>query len=209
MDMMAIRRRVLMASKKRLPSAYQEVEYIRSSEGASIDTGISWDTSESNYTYPFVLDIDCSTETYAGTSTNIIVSFTSNGSSATWIGMTGQSMLLSLGSGVNFLTSADVRTVKHIEYYGKRIVATVNGETLERKRSAYTASRLFLFRASTYTYMSNTTLYSATLYHGEEKLAEYIPCYRKSDGEIGLYDLVSKTFLINTGTGTFLKGADV
>lgn len=36
-----------------------------------------------------------------------------------------------------------------------------------------------------------------------------VPCYRKADGEIGMYDLVSKTFFTNAGTGTFTKGAEV
>ena len=36
-----------------------------------------------------------------------------------------------------------------------------------------------------------------------------VPCYRKADGEIGMFDLVSKTFLTNAGAGTFTKGADV
>lgn len=38
---------------------------------------------------------------------------------------------------------------------------------------------------------------------------DLVPCYRKADGEIGMFDLVSKTFLTNAGTGTFTKGADV
>ena len=38
---------------------------------------------------------------------------------------------------------------------------------------------------------------------------DYIPCYRKSDGEIGLYDLVSNSFFTNAGSGTFEKGNDV
>lgn len=38
---------------------------------------------------------------------------------------------------------------------------------------------------------------------------DFIPCYRKSDGEIGMYDLVSNQFFTNAGTGTFLKGADI
>lgn len=41
------------------------------------------------------------------------------------------------------------------------------------------------------------------------KEADFIPCYRISDGEIGMYDIVSKTFYTNAGTGTFLKGADL
>ena len=38
---------------------------------------------------------------------------------------------------------------------------------------------------------------------------DYIPCYRKSDGEIGMYDLVSNSFFINVGSGTFEKGNDI
>ena len=37
----------------------------------------------------------------------------------------------------------------------------------------------------------------------------FIPCYRKSDNVIGLYDLVEGTFYTNSGTGTFTKGSDV
>ena len=38
---------------------------------------------------------------------------------------------------------------------------------------------------------------------------DYIPCYRKSDGEIGMYDFVSNRFFTNAGSGTFEKGNDV
>lgn len=40
-------------------------------------------------------------------------------------------------------------------------------------------------------------------------LADYVPCYRKSDDKPGMYDLVSDTFYINEGTGEFTVGADV
>lgn len=36
-----------------------------------------------------------------------------------------------------------------------------------------------------------------------------VPCYRISDGEIGLYDLVTGTFKTNEGTGSFTKGSDL
>lgn len=36
-----------------------------------------------------------------------------------------------------------------------------------------------------------------------------IPCYRKSDNVIGMYDTVSGTFFTNAGTGVFSKGSDV
>lgn len=38
---------------------------------------------------------------------------------------------------------------------------------------------------------------------------ELVPCYRKADGVIGMYDLVTETFYTSTTSGTFIKGADV
>lgn len=40
-------------------------------------------------------------------------------------------------------------------------------------------------------------------------ICDLIPCYRKSDGVIGMYDIVRKIFLTNAGSGSFTKGADV
>lgn len=44
---------------------------------------------------------------------------------------------------------------------------------------------------------------------GEGDLFVLVSCYRKSDGEIGMYDVVNNVFHTNQGTGTFLKGADI
>lgn len=52
-------------------------------------------------------------------------------------------------------------------------------------------------------------LYSARISQGHEVVREYIPCYRKSDGEIGVYEKFTGTFLTNAGDGSFAKGADI
>lgn len=52
-------------------------------------------------------------------------------------------------------------------------------------------------------------VYYTRLFLNSSLLVNFIPCYRKSDNEIGMYDTVSKTFFTNQGTGTFLKGNDV
>lgn len=49
----------------------------------------------------------------------------------------------------------------------------------------------------------------ARISQGEEIIREYIPCYRKSDGEIGLYEKYTGQFLANQGSGTFTVGADI
>lgn len=52
-------------------------------------------------------------------------------------------------------------------------------------------------------------LYYAKIYANDTLESEYIPCYRKSDGEIGLYDIVQQEFKQNNGSGRFTKGGDV
>ena len=51
-------------------------------------------------------------------------------------------------------------------------------------------------------------IYGLSLYDGSTEIRHYFPCYRKSDGVIGMYERYTKQFLTNSGTGTFTKGAD-
>lgn len=38
---------------------------------------------------------------------------------------------------------------------------------------------------------------------------DLVPCYRKADNVVGMYDMVTGKFFTNAGTGTFAKGEDV
>ena len=40
-------------------------------------------------------------------------------------------------------------------------------------------------------------------------IRDMVPCYRRSDGEIGMYDRVSQTLFTNAGSGIFTKGPSV
>lgn len=50
-------------------------------------------------------------------------------------------------------------------------------------------------------------LYSFKIYESSSLLHNYIPCYRNSDNAVGLYDLITNTFLTNAGTGSFTYGS--
>ena len=52
-------------------------------------------------------------------------------------------------------------------------------------------------------------LYSARCSQRHEVVREYIPCYRKSDGAVGLYEKFSGTFLGNQGGGSFAAGPEI
>lgn len=53
------------------------------------------------------------------------------------------------------------------------------------------------------------TIYSWKFYQDDVLIRDFVPCYRKTDGEIGMYDLVNGVFYTNDGTGTFIKGNNV
>ena len=44
---------------------------------------------------------------------------------------------------------------------------------------------------------------------GSNIMYNFIPCYRISDGEIGMYDTMNNVFYTNQGTGEFIKGQDI
>lgn len=52
-------------------------------------------------------------------------------------------------------------------------------------------------------------LYYGKLYENDILVRDLVPCYRKSDNEIGLYDRVNDVFYTNAGTGTFLHGDEI
>lgn len=59
-------------------------------------------------------------------------------------------------------------------------------------------------------YHGNYRLYNWTMYNSSgDVIREYYPCYRRSDSVAGLYDKANGVFYTNSGTGTFIVGADV
>ncbi len=52
-------------------------------------------------------------------------------------------------------------------------------------------------------------LYSCKIYDNGKLIRNYVPCYRRSDGAVGLLDIVSGVFFTNQGTGTFIKGENL
>lgn len=52
-------------------------------------------------------------------------------------------------------------------------------------------------------------IYNFNIIRNNLLIYNLIPCYRKSDNVAGMYDLVNEVFYTNAGTGTFLKGSNV
>ena len=75
-------------------------------------------------------------------------------------------------------------------------------------------NRLVLFRnrldaTGEYKRYSSFRLHSFKFFDGEKVVHDLVPCYRKEDNVIGVYDLIDKAFYTNQGKGEFNKGQNI
>ena len=196
----------------RVPSEYQEVEYIFIPGTAYINT--QWTPSDGTL-FNFVFSSTSTQYTYpfgTGSSPRLALAYTP-GQNATIFNSTNATVGM-------YTFAATANKIHEIETYTTNVVdgsyVVIDGEKKAnggRIDANLIQSLPMLLGAWQY---NATTIRQGEikLYYAKANVAgvdvfEMIPCYRKADGVIGMYDLVSKTLFTNAGTGSFTKGADV
>lgn len=219
MDVMA-RRRAIMAqltpSSGRLPEEYQEVYYIDSDAAGSykpyINTGL---VPNENMRLVVKGKILMNTE-----GSRFLFGSRASSSSKRFWGNSWQGYF-KYGLGNNGNTSVvRAQELQDFEYdfnYNNDHLVSVNGNIsgVNTINDTYTLP-LFLFGCNTNgsidgQYLS-TRIYQFTAYESYNDttpVMNLIPCYRKRDNAVGMFDLVSKTFFMNAGTGWFLRGLKI
>jgi hypothetical protein len=205
---------VYIGSNIRLPSGYQEVEYIESSWTQYIDTQIS----APNW-FRWVLKVSA-VESASASKTLI---WTHNTSSPYWrnnINLFTQwnTWWLHMNDEmINWLWSitlwqiydVDGSTILWASYLDVDWVRL----TTWNNTSPMSSNNLLIFANQYEIYAGQVhlkaKLYSCKLYKDWTLVRDFIPCYRKSDNVIWMYDLVNDQFYTNSWTGTFIKGNDV
>lgn len=184
--------------KGRLPSGFQEVEYIQSTGTQYIDTGIK----ATNATR-FKIDVEITAyDTYIFGAWNdwqvsMFTIYSANSSSsaigygANWVGS-----ITGLTTGNKITISIDNGVVKY------------NNEIKGSYPDTFTSANNIIL-CGTNASGTPTAFSKIKIYSLEIDGHNFIPCYRKSDNEVGLYDIVNNQFYTNAGSGTFLKGANV
>ena len=202
----------LIYSASRLPSAFQEVEYIESSGTQYIDTNLVATT-----TMEFELKMWQSSNAKSK-----IFGSRENATTKSF------SLYFSTGNALTFNFYGNV-TAESQNY--DNMVLTLKGlisgnnfncfinESLVRSISIQSVSLysgnmyLIAYNNGGNASLPNTTgqfrMYYCQIYDNNTLVRNFVPCYRKADNEIGLYDLVNGVFYTNAGTGTFTKGPDV
>ncbi len=197
-----------------LPNEYQRVEYISSNTtvGQYIDTEVV-----PSYVDGFKIDIDFAPTTLANRYA-LIANYNQGDGQLSLELNTSDKVRLWMNTGnKDAASSTSVTTGRNnLQFYydSAKYVANINGEI---KTENYiitavptTSLYLFLDRAKrTTTFKKPLKIYHCRIWIGGQQVRHFIPCYRKSDNVIGMYDITNNKFYTNKGTGSFTKGSDI
>ena len=194
-------------STGRLPSEYQEVEYLESNFTQYILPNVGTVTTNSSYSLKFViLGVTNANNGIWGSSTTPRYSAFSPPNASAFIstfygGNTTRN--ISMG-GLN----------KVVVWNQNKAVAsyTIDGTpgTLTFTETAdNTANNFRLFSIGGFNTGSKIKLYYFTFSTGATLNRNMIPARRMADSVLGMYDLVGGSFYVNQGTGSFVAGPDV
>lgn len=192
-----------------LPAEYQRVEYISKANnvGAYINTGY---VPEMNTNIAVRASINGKRDQkfFGGFGSG------TSGSAGFALAQVADTWRATIGVGWNAIGTAvvDEPTDFLVELRETQFTIWIDNQALLRGGEKELVYPLYILAAN---YNNSVTggfggnIYRATVRRGDVVLRDYIPCYRKADGVIGMYETQTETFLTNAGGGSFGKGADV
>ena len=190
-----------------LPNEYQQLEYIESTGTQYIETNYN-PNNNTNVIYDF--------EYISGRADSYIpilgqrVTMGENLFSF-WVNSTSYNVAMNYGqsdtSGISETNGLGRHIYSNIGskfYLDNNIIASVDNNEFQ---SNYPISIFGLNTGSlTEIRQLNGRVYSLIIYENDKLVRNFIPCYRKLDNEIGLYDTIQAKFYTNSGTGVFASG---
>ena len=191
-----------------IPTAYQKVEYIQANGTQWIDTGVPL-----NGSYELYMD-GCMLANKSGVLLNGYAS-TADRMGITFFATSNKVGYYWFGAGYKENTNLSITLTKRFQaiqnYKGATIHQGNNTVNISYSGAVggYTGMNIYIFNTAANANYKNGTIYEAIISNGEEEIRHFIPCKRKSDGVIGLYDTVGNKFYTNSGTGTFVAGPNV
>lgn len=206
-----IRKKFNSIKRSPLPSQYQAVEYIESTGTQYIDTGII--PTQNSYV-EIVASINEQT-------TNSVLFGSRNGraelSFTVFDYVNGYNFRTDYGNLYSATFKYEIGT-KYRIVKDKNVTNFYNMDNVVLKsftiaEQTFTSPNyLVLFgcnNATTVNLKTKAKIYSCKMKYEDKLIRNFIPCYRKSDDVIGMFDTITSTFVRNGGTGVFLKGPDI
>lgn len=197
-----------------LPSSYQEVEYIESSWTQYINTWFkytqtTWEVKAkfipnqlwwNYYTYRLAW-------AYNGSNRSFIM-YNAYNPAHIWVWGGDYSSTINVSAGTLYEVDAKILTAWTINYAlnWNTHTITYSGSLATNTRDYYLFCNNENWSASTY-FIGK--VYYFQMYEAWIKVRDFVPCYRKSDNVIWMYDLANDVFYTNSWSGSFTKWPDV
>ena len=210
---------VVLWESMRVPKEYQEVEWIQvsTSVGAYLNLGFTFDTAAKVRLGMYAVNSEAAYIFGAAEQSGVyrcMISAPYGG------GLDAYGYNTANSAYIAHKRALVANVLNELEYSFKPGKATTtfinktNGQSSTSDCDTYTmSSNLYLF-GQNYNGTARFGAYRKIKYFqyydkNDTLICDLVPCYRKSDGVIGMYDRARNTFLTNVGSGTFTKGADV
>lgn len=192
----------ITSSANNLPSEYQEVEWIKSKDNAYINPN-------ANITADIGFEVTANIP--SGTNGTIIGNYLPGNYFFFVYSYTNNTTAFfptKTASSISMTVARDTKTTFSFKN------GVLDDGTTQTTVSTYatdeTGQPIYLFSGRPNNWFTSFTLYRCKIYNGSTVVKDLIPCYRKADGEIGLYDLITENFYSNANSvGSFEKGDDV
>lgn len=190
----------------RLPAEYQEVEYIETPGYCKLNT--QYTPTEKTR---IVADMQ---ETQANNYPRFFANGNLTGVGNVVMEMENGRLFVKFGVSASYTVTNFYRDLQRHEYEIDGNVCYIDGTQIASVTAGpfTSAAPIGIFSSP-----SNTSgldffkgkLFSFKIYENGILAQNFVPCYRKADSVIGLYDTVNDGFIVNSGTGVLTKGADV
>ena len=197
------RRRALMGLNKRLlPLDYQQVKYIESTYGQYIDTGIKG-SSKVKLKFDGAFGRTGATF-FTGSRTSSAADFFCFFDNPSNLEFKYYKSLYQVPN-----TSKEKISVEISKdgYYLDDVLQYSLPQT--EWSNNYNITIFAVNTAGKFQYGKGHKLYSYKMYEDNILVRDFIPCYRKTDNVVGLYDMKNAKFYEKQGTGNFLIGGEI
>lgn len=188
-----------------LPKEYTQVDYIESSGTQYIDTGVNADNKLDT-----ILDMAFTSPTSSNQNVGAILIDGSTTVRYHILCDSSQNNNFRMYAKINYVGVGTLDANRHtFEFDCTNGKVYFDGTAYNKDTTNFDVGLNFwLFgRNSTSTiYYSNVKQYGCKMYYNNVLVRDFIPCFRNTDNEVGLYDLVNNVFYTNQGTGTFTYG---
>lgn len=175
-----------------LPEEYQQVEYIESTGAQYIDTNLYGNIN-------LTADIDIEIE---DKNNSPIIGTDNMEWSKEYVCQAWHNALYCFKSSSSINLGDNIRLKIHLDPNAQSTIENIG--SVNSKMTEIANTKIYIAKWGSD--LGSFKLYSCKFYENEVLVRDFVPCYRKSDSVVGVYDKVNDVFYTNQGTGDFKAG---